>query len=190
MKKTIQNTLFVMSLIVLSPQTVYADPPPWVPAHGYRDKHNKNKHDNDYRHEEEVRYYGIIDGHCNKEAIGTILGGTVGGVVGHEVSKDKTVGTIAGVLVGAVLGNVIGRSMDEADKHCTGHALEYAADHQTVKWSDSAAGINYNFTPLETYTDNNTYCRKYVVTKESDGRVVEEHGQACRDDEGAWHMIN
>lgn len=169
---------------------VQADPPPWAPAYGYRHKHHKHKdrEDRDYS-ETEYRYYGVPDGRCNREEVGTVLGGAVGGVVGHNTADDKTLGTIAGVFVGAVLGNVIGRSMDNADRFCTSHVLEYAEDNHPVTWGIAERNIRYRVTPVRTYRLDNRYCREFTVVRETPQGTTRERRRACRNDGGTWNLV-
>lgn len=174
----------------LNAPVALADPPPWAPAHGYRHKHHhKGDFDRDYQNERTHYYFGIPEGHCNREEIGTVLGGAVGGVVGGNTASDKTTGVIAGIIIGGVLGNVIGRSMDESDRYCTGHVLEYAEDHHTVSWSISNRDIRYHVTPVRTYTKDSRYCRDLVVVRETSRGKVNIHQTACRDHAGQWRMI-
>ena len=88
------------------------------------------------------RDYEITSGHCNREAIATVIGGVVGGVVGSKVSspEDRTVATIVGVIIGAAIGNKIGKELDEADRGCFGHTLEVGAIGQRVTWTNDATG--------------------------------------------------
>jgi surface antigen len=172
---------------------VQADPPPWAPAHGYRNKNkNKNKvrdYDDHIYSAERFDYYGILDGRCNREEIGTVLGGAVGGVIGGNTASDRTVGTIAGVIVGAVVGNVIGRAMDDADRYCTGHVLEYAEDNSTITWNTQENGSQYRVTPVRTYNENSLYCRDFIVTRETSRGAVDDRQKACRNPDGTWQML-
>jgi surface antigen len=167
--------------------SVLADPPPWAPAHGYRAKHGKHKYDH---YAVEHRYFGVLDGHCRHEEIGTVLGGAIGGAVGRHAAGDgdRTAGTIAGVIIGALLGNAVGRSMDGSDRYCTGHVLEYAPDRSTVTWRNPHSDLRYSVIPMYTREDGDRYCREYLVRTERRGRVTEEHGYACRNTYGQWRM--
>jgi surface antigen len=184
MKILTAQLLAVLLLFGFGLERVAADPPPWAPAHGYR----AQKKDKRYRHDDHV-YYGVLDGRCNREAIGAVLGGTVGGVVGREVIQDKTLGTVAGVIVGAVLGGMLGRTMDEADRHCTGHVLEYVEDGRRVRWSDPKQRVEYYVTPINTYGSNASYCREFTVTRVEGRKRTEERGIACRNPDGTWRTV-
>ena len=43
--------------------------------------------------------YGVLNGHCNRQALGTVLGGVAGGVVGHQVSQGDAAATAIGTVV-------------------------------------------------------------------------------------------
>jgi len=53
-KIILMATAISLSAPIAMPSTAKADPPPWAPAHGYRDKHaskhgHKRHYDRDYR---------------------------------------------------------------------------------------------------------------------------------------------
>ncbi|MEJ2688195.1 MAG: RT0821/Lpp0805 family surface protein [Gammaproteobacteria bacterium] len=193
-----------VSVMLLSPP-VSADPPSWAPAHGYRarhgdtDYHHRRAEDDDRRargDDEErrdrrdddnrmrLRYddrysrlpwsagHGpsryIQQGHCNRAALGTVIGGALGGVVGSHA---------------------VGRSMDEADQACTGQALEYAPDGQSVQWRNPDTDERYRVTPTRTYENRRgRYCRQYTSDGYVDGKVRQLHGTACRQPDGTWKL--
>ncbi len=163
----------------------YADPPSWAPAHGWRKKHDPyymgysgKQWDNDY---------GVIQGNCNREAIGTVLGGAVGGAVGSTVGKGdgKTVAIILGSVLGAVIGNRIGKEMDDSDRGCIGHALELAPNNQTVAWQ-GASGLGYHLTPLSDYTSNGMKCREYRLRVNGQNINEDRREKACLAGDGNW----
>lgn len=57
-------------------------PPPWAPAHGYRRK--QGLAETSY-----VPPFDINIGTCNRELVGSVLGGAVGGVLGSNVGKGS-----------------------------------------------------------------------------------------------------
>ncbi|CDO36935.1 MULTISPECIES: glycine zipper 2TM domain-containing protein [Novosphingobium] len=104
-----------------------ADPPPWAPAHGYREKerHHRiydsrgryyeprriSRHDRVWRGRD-GRYY------CRRDngTTGLIIGAGVGALAGHELAGngDKTLGAI----LGGVAGGLLGRTIDRGDLKC------------------------------------------------------------------------
>ncbi len=181
-------------------------PPPWAPAHGWRRKHGGG-YDRDYAEYDDDYYVdersgarvhvsngaasidvGIRDGHCNREQIGTVVGGLIGGAIGNRVggSDNREVATVLGVVVGGVLGNRIGHSMDNNDRHCTGQTLEQAPDHQTVRWADGRGDGEYRVTPQRTYEEGGRYCRDYITEYDGRNGVEREESSACRNEDGSW----
>ncbi|OGV72698.1 MAG: hypothetical protein A3B82_02750 [Methylophilales bacterium RIFCSPHIGHO2_02_FULL_57_10] len=164
----------------------YADPPPWAPAHGWRKKHDPyyagysgRKWDDDY---------GIIQGKCNRDKIGMVLGGAVGAAVGSTIGKGdgKTVAIIIGTVLGAVVGNQIGKELDKADRACIGHALELAADKRTVWWDNPHNGLTYRLTPLRGMTIDGKKCREYDLSVSGNGIDEKHREKACQTGDGIW----
>lgn len=168
----------LLSLPVAAP--VLADPPSHAPAHGWRKKHDP--YYRGYTGKQWERDYGIIDGRCNREAVGAVLGGVVGGVVGSNVGKGdgRAVAIVVGTVIGAAIGAKIGRDLDDADRACIGHALELGRAGQPVRWE--AEGVHYAVVPQ----DASGGCRRYTLTSERDGKKVKSDGRACRRDDGSW----
>lgn len=176
-------SLFITAIMLAD---VAAAPPPWAPAHGYRAKQEHRHYGHSHDH-----YYGVMEGRCNREAIGAVVGGTAGGIIGHEVDDGGVVGTAAGAVIGVIIGSIIGRSMDEADRRCAGNAFEYAPDRQPVRWHDPRYDRDYVLTPYNTRQIDGRYCRDYVMeTVLDDGRLEEIHGRACRQGNGEWRIVS
>lgn len=166
--------------------TVYADPPPWAPAHGWRKKHDP--YYTGYGGRQWPNDYGIYSGRCNREAVGTALGGIVGGAIGSTVGKGdgKAVAVIVGAVIGAVIGNKIGRDLDNADRGCIGHTLELGATNQPVAWMNANTGLNYTVTPLSGFSANGQKCRYYKLNIRGDGINDTRSERACMAPDGTW----
>jgi surface antigen len=164
-------------------------PPPWAPAHGYRDKH---RHKGAHERIAGTPELGIERGFCNRELIGGILGGVAGGALGAQVGRGdgRTVLTIGGTIAGVLIGGRIGRRMDEADQACVGQTLERAPAHQAVAWS-APAGERYRIVPEAVYEDDwGRTCRDYQTTATIGGRQQMMKGTACRRTDGAWQRVS
>lgn len=186
--KTKSLSVIMLSLLLTAGMLAdaVAAPPPWAPAHGYRAKKHDHRHYDDHYHHD---YYGIPEGRCNRQAIGAVIGGAAGGIIGHEADDGGEIGTITGAVIGVVIGSMIGRSIDEADRHCAGSALEYAPDRQPVRWRNPQ-GPNYVLTPYNTRQIDGRYCRDYTMeTVLENGRREEVHGRACRQANGEWRIV-
>lgn len=190
--KILPAALALMSILALIVEPVYAKPPPWAPAHGYRHKHEEPlpevAPEPVYRAPPPV----IEHGRCNREAIGAILGGTAGAALGSRVGEGgaRAVATIAGGIIGFIIGREIGRSMDESDRYCMGNALEYAADGAPVGWYNPALDTRYTVTPLNTFQNDGRRCRKYSTVAAIDGGNEKVVGTACRQPDGTWKVVN
>lgn len=165
-----------------------ADPPSHAPAHGWRKKHDP--YYVGYTGRQWERDYGIVDGHCNREAIGTVLGGVVGGVVGSQVADgdDRAVAIVLGTVIGAVIGRQIGRNMDERDRACVGHALELGKDGQKVRWLNDATGVTYVLTPSGGGQAAGS-CRNFELQISRAGKTEVQPSRACRTGDGTWQMM-
>ena len=129
-----RKTILALALAAIAVPTVpaLADPPPWAPAHGRRDRDDRSDR---YRGDayagrsdrDERRYYAERrlgrndriwrgrDGryHCRRSdgTTGLIVGAALGGVLGNSIAGrgDRTLGTILGVAGGGLLGREIDR---------------------------------------------------------------------------------
>lgn len=169
----------------------FADPPSHAPAHGYYKK--KHGHDEEYVVEHRtvryydgrsgvayVRDYGISSGRCNRDEIGTVIGGVTGAVIGSQMADrdNRAVGMVVGGVFGAVLGHAIGDSIDDRDRACMGHALELGRPGVPVVWNSD--GHRYHFTPRGEARDG---CRNATLVV--DGRRPRDV-LACPSGRGEW----
>jgi surface antigen len=185
------RTLLAAMLVLLLATPAYATPPPWAPAHGYR-----NKHRDYYDYPPILPWHGhgykneyLRGGRCDRASLGAVLGGVVGGMAGSQIGKGsgRTAATIAGTVIGILVGRSIGQHMDALDQQCTGQTLEHAPDHATVRWQDPDNGTSYMVTPVRTFRHaDGRYCREYTTTAAIGGRSQQLYGQACRQPDGSW----
>ena len=124
-----KSTIAIVAAACLLPATAQADPPPWAPAHGWREHQERRDWDDDERggdwRRERVyaerpigprdRIWRGSDGnyHCRRSdgTVGLIVGAAVGGLVGRALDggRDRTTGTVLGLAGGALLGRAIDR---------------------------------------------------------------------------------
>jgi len=122
MKKLI---LAAATLAAVLPAPVFADPPPWAPAHGRR-AHDAMRYDTRGRYLEPrpLTYQDTVwrgtNGtyYCRRDngTTGLIVGAAVGALVGRALDggRHRTVGT----LVGAGTGALLGREIDRGSLRC------------------------------------------------------------------------
>lgn len=165
----------------------FADPPSHAPAHGWRKKNDPNYVGYTGRGWE--RDYGIVEGRCNRDAIGAVIGGVIGGAVGTQVGdgSGRQVAIIVGTVLGALIGREIGRNMDDKDRGCFGHALELGKDGQRVRWLNESTGVDYVLTPLAGKSGEG--CRNYSLQVSRDGKSRKQEGRACRTGDGTWKAV-
>lgn len=172
----------------------FADPPAHAPAHGYYKKKKHDDHDTYEVERRSVRYYegksgvayvrdyGISSGRCNRDEIGTVIGGVTGAVIGSQMADrdNRAVGMVVGGVFGAVLGHAIGDSLDDRDRACMGHALELGRPGVPVVWHNE--GHRYHFTPRGDARDG---CRHATLVV--DGRRPRDV-LACPSGRGEWRF--
>ena len=163
-----------------------ADPPDHAPAHGWRKKHDPAYVG--YTGKEWERDYGIVEGHCNRDDIGTVIGAVVGGAIGSKVGEgsNRAVAIIVGSVLGAAVGREIGRDLDERDRACVGHSLELVKLGQKVRWTNEQTRVSYLLTPLAAVKGDPGGCRRYTLQVTLDGRSRNSDGRACRTGDGTW----
>lgn len=150
-RKLAALVLLTAALAVGLPDNGLADPPPWAPAHGWRQKQGQQVYSSEYAYDPAVtrqHYSSISRGTCDRgllagtfststnNIVGSLLGGAVGGLVGNQFGRGsgRTAMTVLGAVAGALAGGAIGRSMEPPDQACIGQTLEHAPTNRTVAW--------------------------------------------------------
>lgn len=121
MKRTLLALTAAALMVPAAPAA--ADPPPWAPAHGYREKKMYDTRGR-YLEPRRITYRDHVwrgrDGryYCRRDngTTGLIIGAGVGALAGHEIAGrgDRTLGAI----VGGVAGGLLGRAIDRGDLRC------------------------------------------------------------------------
>jgi surface antigen len=175
--------LALIAILCLAQAPVWADPPPWAPAHGWRKKHDP--YYQGYTGRQWDRDYGIAAGRCDRQAVGAVVGGVLGAAVGSQIGRgaDQQIAILLGTAIGAVVGSRVAEGMTNADAACIGHALELAGDGRVVTWADDR-GTQYRVKPLRGYTRDGLACRRFQLT--AGGRTVEQG--ACQREPGTWEI--
>ena len=126
------------------------------------------------------------------EGVGTITGGVVGGLLGSQFGggSGKVAAAAGGALIGAMLGGRIGQYMDRQDKMEMQRALETSPTGQAVSWKNPENGNQYSVKPTRTYYANEQPCREYVTHALIGGKNQQIYGNACRQADGSWRVVN
>ena len=188
----IRGAAFLLIAALTAPlaPAVYADPPQWAPAHGWRKKHDPEYVG--YTGKKWPDDYGVISGHCNYETAGAVVGGAVGGAIGSTVGKgdDKPVAILVGSVIGAVIGARIGREIEQQDRSCIAHSLELAHDRTKVTWDNPNTGVKYLLTPQGGFDRDGKHCRAFELRRTLNGRDEKSEGKACQSREGRWELVS
>ena len=170
------------------PANTYGDPPPWAPAHGKRKKGDPYT---GYTGKKWDRHYGVINGRCNREAVGAAIGAAAGGAVGAQVGKDENrpVAILVGSVAGAIIGAKIGRDMDQADRACIGHALELVGDKKVVAWQSADQRKTYRLTPVRGFEQQGARCREFDFRVTTDDGKKTNRVKACPGADGTWRLL-
>ena len=184
----LSNSLIAFMVTLLFTSSVWSKPPPWAPAHGYRNKHVQQQ---EYR-DDYGKDLGIFEGRCIYEKAGTIIGGVVGGVLGSKVGDGdgRKIAIVAGTILGAILGKRVGGHFDDKDRYCTGQTLEHARNGQVVTWQNPETNTAYSVTPVNSYRQGDSLCREFIIeTASSTGYVTKNQKDACRNDNQVWSTL-
>ena len=163
-------------------------PPPWAPAHGYR-----NKGRDVY-----ALPAGLTGGRCRADlldgpTVGGLIGAAAGGLAGSQFGKGngQLAATALGTIVGFVIGQEAGRNLGRTEETCFSRTFEHIPDRETIAWQNPQQGAQYQVTPMRTAeADNGQYCREYQAKATVGGKVSETYGTACRQPDGSWKLMN
>lgn len=177
------------ALAVAIPMNSYGDPPPWAPAKGWRKKNDP--YYTGYTGKKWDKHYGVVDGRCNREAVGAVIGAVAGGAIGSRVAKeaDRPIAILVGTVAGAVIGAKIGRDIDQTDRACIGHALELAGDKKRVTWQSADNSKTYLLTPVRGFEHKGANCREFDLTVTTGDRKEKGRAKACPAGNGNWRII-
>ena len=132
----------------------------------------------------------------NKQGAGTGIGAVAGGLLGAQFGKGpgKLLFAGLGAVAGGLVGNSIGKSMDDTDKmmaeRASQKALESTPSGNSIAWTNPDNGHSGTITPTKTYKQNDGgYCREYSQTVTIAGKQQQAYGKACRQQDGAWKIV-
>ncbi len=129
----------------------------------------------------------------NRALLGSLIGGALGGYAGAQIGAGhgRTAAIVGGSLLGVWVGGEVGRAMDRADRLALRDALEEAPPHGTVGWDNPDTRARYAVTPADTYQSaSGRYCREFQTTATIGGRTRNLYGNACREPDGSWEIVD
>jgi surface antigen len=175
-------------LAAAAPLNSWGDPPPWAPAHGKRKQGDPYT---GYSGNKWGKHYGVINGRCNREAVGTVIGAAAGGAIGSQVGQGETrqIAILVGTVAGAAIGAKIGRDFDQTDRACVGHALELVGDKKRVTWKSANERATYQLTPVRGFEENGVNCREFDLRVTTGDRKETSRAKACPGGDGTWRLL-
>ena len=131
-----------------------------------------------------------------KEAGGTLVGAGLGALAGSQIGSGtgQLAAVAIGALAGAWMGSEVGKSLDRADhmyaERTAQGALESNRTGQASTWRNPDSGHSGSYTPTRSYqTASGQDCREFETTVTIDGKVERAVGNACRQADGTWRIV-
>jgi len=183
---SVRRALLLTAAVLISVPAL-GEPPEHAKAHGWRKKNDPRYVG--YTGRDWDRDYGVLEGKCNREEIGTVVGAVAGGAIGSQVGDGdgRTVAIIVGSVLGAAVGRAIGADLDDADRGCVGHALELSEAGRAVRWVNDRTHISYALTPLVSVAKDPKNCRRFSIEVKGKKKQT-SHVRACRNEAGVWKV--
>ena len=130
-----------------------------------------------------------------KETVGTLGGAALGGLIGSQFGSGsgKLAATGAGVFLGALVGNQIGKGLDDVDRmkmDQANHRAKSVPVGESIAWNNPNTGNSGTVTPVRDGTSSaGEYCREFQQTITVGGSTEQAYGQACRQPDGSWRIV-
>ena len=136
------------------------------------------------------------DGSIDSSDLGGLAGAGAGAFLGSRFGKGggQTALAVVGALAGAWAGKQIVTSLNAQDRHYYDQAATRAQEApvgQAITWYNPQSGAQGSITPTREGQDTTgAYCREYQQTISVGGKTQKAYGQACRQPDGSWKIIN
>lgn len=131
----------------------------------------------------------------DQETAGAIIGGVIGGVIGHQFGdgRGNTAMTVLGAAAGAIIGGELARdrAISRYEREAAYMAFESTPTGRPVRWNDPDGRSQGYYTPVRTWrSTRGVYCREYQQVVVINGREQRAYGNACRQPDGTWRIVN
>ena len=172
----------ILLALAAAPLVSYGDAPPAAPA----GKRQPGDSYTGYSGKKWERHYGVVNGRCNRDAVGAALGA---GSAPAGKDESRPIAMLAGSVAGAIAGAKIGRDMDPVDRACFGHALELTGDKKPVTWTSPDQRRTYRLTPVRGFAREGVRCREFDFRVTTDGGKQTNRVTACPASDGTWRLL-
>ena len=157
-----------------------------------RDQRWNRRYHRTYTYNDDIYYR-----ECRNEPdpAGVIVGALIGGLLGHTASGGRTGATVAGVVVGGAIGAALTSNLDCADRsyayktYYTGFNAGRA--NHNYAWRNPRNNHRGTFRVGRYYNDPDGFrCATYSQTAYIGSRQHIANGNACRQPDGTWAIVN
>ena len=125
------------------------------------------------------------------ETVGHLAGAIAGGLLGNRIGdgSGRKIAIAVGAVLGGLAGNWTGRNVDENLRREQQGALQHTLDtgYSSQYWHEGAEG---RFVARARSRQDGRACREYSHIVRVGGVEQEAYGRACRDEAGAWQIVN
>ena len=163
----------------------------------YRDQREQRWHQRysrTYTYNDDVYYQECRRG---PDPAGVIAGALIGGLLGNIAGRggDRAVPTVAGVIVGGAVGAALTSNLN-----CEDRSYAYKTYYEgfnsgrpgsRYEWHNPRTNDRGEFRVGNYYNDRDGFrCANYTQTIYVQGRRQKARGQACRQPDGSWVIVN
>lgn len=128
---------------------------------------------------------------------GVLVGALIGGLLGNEIAGrgDRTGATVAGVIVGGTMGAALTNQMSCEDRSYAYRSyydgFNAGRPNTTYNWRNPRNDHRGEFRVGRYYDDPDGFrCATYTQELWINGRRQEADGEACRQPDGTWAIVN
>ena len=157
----------------------------------------REDYDHNYRADQDAYSRDCGQQRANNQVGGLIVGAIAGGLLGSTVAHGpaRGSGTAIGAILGGALGANIGGNLSCEDRGYVYHTyydgFERGRTNVTYRWRNPQSGNYGEFVVRDYYQDRDGFrCAHYTQTIYIHGRPVPARGEACRQGDGNWAVID
>ena len=170
-----------------------------------RDQYDRNQAPNqghedyghDYQAQQDAYARDCGQQRANNQVGGLIVGAIAGGLLGSTIAHGpaRGTGTALGAILGGAVGANVGGNLSCEDRGYVYHTyydgFERGRVGVTYRWRNPRSGNYGEFAVRDYYRDRDGYrCAHYTQTIYVHGRPVPAQGEACRQRDGNWVVID